>query len=226
MRCRSAVPVAAAAVAALGLVFHPAPVPAAAASVFRCTAADGSVAFQDRPCAAGERQQAVVLAPLPPPPPATADITPAPADEPPPAPPAPVATPAAEPPPRFDLCTRHDGSRYASRDGTGGYSLVPFGMLAGSGQDLAQAYGGRNGIGVSAPGLRQPPSIPAREAPLAGAYVRIEDECHPASPAEACSWLRSRLDDVEKRLRRAFSDTAPALEQERTTLRTELRGCG
>jgi hypothetical protein len=226
MHCRSAAAVPAAAATALALVFHLVPVAAAAASVFRCTAADGSVAFQDRPCAAGERQQDVVLAPLPPPPPATADITPVPRDAPLPDPAAAVAPPAAEPPPRFDLCTRHDGSRYASRDGTGGYSLVPFGMLAGSGLDLAQAYGGRNGIGVSAPGLRQPPSIPAGEAPLAGAYVRIEDECHPATPAEACSWLRSRLDDVEKRLRRAFSDTAPALGQERTTLLTELRGCG
>lgn len=207
-------------------VLQPAPVPAAAASVFRCTGADGSVAFQDRPCAAGERQQDVVLAPLPPPPPATADIAPAPAEAPPPAPPAPVTAPAPGPPPRFDLCTRHDGSRYASRDGSGGYSLVPFGMLAGSGQDLAQAYGGRNGIGVSAPGLRQPPTIPAGQAPLAGAYVRIKDECHPATPAEACSWLRSRLDEVQKRLRRAFSDTAPALERERTMLRGELHGCG
>ena len=225
MRCRAAAPVfAAVATAVLLCPLAPAPA-AAAASVFRCTGADGSVAFQDRPCAAGERQQDVVLAPVPPPPP-TADATPpVPEDAPPPAPPAPVSMPAVEPPPRFDLCTRHDGSRYASPDGTGGYSLVPFGMLAGSGQDLAQAYGGRNGIGVSAPGLRQPPAIPASQAPLAGAYVRIEDECHPATPAEACDWLRGRLDGVEKQLRRAFSDTAPALEQERATLRTELRGC-
>jgi hypothetical protein len=38
--------------------------------------------------------------------------------------------------------------------------------------------------------------------------------------------LRSRLDEVQKRLRRAFSDTAPALERERTMLRGELHGCG
>ncbi|GAA0724973.1 hypothetical protein GCM10009105_38060 [Dokdonella soli] len=128
-------------------------------------------------------------------------------------------------PPSFFLCTRYDGSRYLSDDGIGSRSAVPYGMLGGSGQSLAQAYGGPNGIGVSAPGLRTIPDIPAAQAPLAGAYVWVDDECHHADPQEACAYLRSRIDDVEHKLKRAFSDTEAQLKDERTALRERMRGC-
>lgn len=193
-----------------------------AVEVFRCVAADGSTMYQDRPCASGQAQQALQLPDDPPLPP--------PAREPEPEPVMP-AEPEPEPPatavagPEFLLCTRYDGSRYISEDGTIGGTSVPYAMLGGSGRGLAETYGGRDGAGVSAPGLRDVPRIPASEAPLAGAYVWIADECHHAAPDEACAWLGSRLDEVGKKLKRAFSDTAPALKQEQAALRERMTGC-
>jgi hypothetical protein len=197
-----------------------------AASVYRCTAVDGAVGFQDQPCSRDQTQRVVEL-PDDPPPPATAPTAPLVADTPAMTVDAAPIAPAASspPPPAFFLCTRYDGSRYLSEDGVGSRSAVPFGMLAGSGQSLSDAYGGRDGIGVSAPGLRQAPSIPSAQMPLAGAYVWIDDECHHAGPAEACAWLRSRFDEVGYKLKRAFSDTAPQLKQEQAALRERMRGC-
>ncbi len=129
------------------------------------------------------------------------------------------------PPPSFFLCTRYDGSRYVSDDGIGGSNAVPYGMLDGPDQSLANAYGGRNGIGVSAPGLRTTPTIPAARAPFAGTYVQIDDECHHAAPREACAYLRGELDNVEDKLKRAFSDTEAQLRQEQTRLQNRMRGC-
>ena len=195
-----------------------------AARVYRCSAADGTVGFQDRPCGQGRTQHVVELPDDPPPPATTTE--PVVADAPAMTVEAPAAPSApAVPPPDFFLCTRYDGSRYLSEDGIGSRSAVPYGMLAGSGLSLADAYGGNNGIGVSAPGLRPIPTIPSAQMPLAGAYVWIDDECHHAGPAEACAWLRGQLDEVGYRLKRAFSDTAPQLRQEQASLRERLRGC-
>ena len=199
---------------------------APAVEVFRCTGSDGAIAYQDRPCPSDQVQQSLQLpddpapAAVAPEPGPAAAASPAAPVEPVPEPPAPVVAG-----PDFLLCTRADGSRYISEDGVIGRTAVPFGMVAGSGQGLAEAYGGRNGIGVSAPGLRDIPRIPAGEAPFAGAYVLIDDECHHAGPREACAWLGGRLDEVGKKLKRAFSDTAPQLKQEQAALRERMRGC-
>lgn len=199
---------------------------ARAVEVFRCTATDGSIVYQDRPCASGQAQQALQLPDDPVLPAAAPEREPATDAPAPPVEPAPEPSqPVAVRGPELLLCTRADGSRYISEDGVVGRTAVPFGMVAGSGQSLAEAYGGRNGIGVSAPGLRDIPNIPAGEAPLAGAYVWIDDECHHAGPREACAWLGSRLDEVGKKLKRAFSDTAPQLKQEQAALRERMRNC-
>jgi hypothetical protein len=200
-----------------------------AAPVYRCSAG-GRLAFQDHPCAAGEDQRIVTLRPAPAAgapaspaaPAALQDATPAAVPS-----TAPVANapPPPAPPPDFFLCTRYDGSRYASDTGIGSRVAVPYAMIGDAGLGLAQAYGGRNGIGVSAPGLRTPPRIPASRAPLAGAYVEVHDECHRAQPDEACAWLRAQLDDVERALPRAFSDTRPGLEQRRSALQARASGC-
>jgi hypothetical protein len=127
------------------------------------------------------------------------------------------------PPPTFFLCTHFDGSRYLSETGIGSSSWVPFGADGEMQGSLAEAYGGRNGIGVSAPGLRTPPNI---ASPIGGiAYTRVDDECHHAGPQEACAYLRTELDNVEDRLKRAFSDTEAQLQQEQVTLRERMRGC-
>lgn len=199
---------------------------AQAADVYKCTAADGSIGFQDHPCSVGTRQQRLQLQDQTPPPSPTA--TPA-IDAAPPAPAAapPAAAPAPPPAPAADvyLCLRYDGTRYLSDSGVGARHWVPYAMLGGSGMSLAEAYGGRDGIGVSAPGLRQPPNLPAAQNPIAGAYVWVDDECRLTTPQQACAFLQSELERVQSRLRRAFSDTEADLKREAQSLRERMRGC-
>lgn len=199
---------------------------AQAADVYKCTAANGAIGFQDHPCGTGARQQRLQLrdeaAPPAPPAAQTTDAAPpAPASSPPPAPPAPPSPPAAD----VYLCLRYDGTRYLSDSGVGARHWVPYAMLGGSGMSLADAYGGRDGIGVSAPGLRQPPNLPAAQNPIAGAYVWVDDECRRITPQQACTFLQSELDRVQSRLRRAFSDTEADLKREAQSLRERMRGC-
>ena len=197
-----------------------------AVEVFRCTAADGSIIYQDRPCANDQAQQSIQLPDDPAPAPSIPEAEPATDSSLPPTEAAPGPPVAVVTGPEFMLCTRADGTRYISEDGRGGGSAVPYGMVGGSGKGLAEVYGGRNGAGVSAPGLREIPRIPAGDRPLAGAQVWIEDECHHAGPREACAWLGSQLDQVAKKLDHAFSDAAPGLKQEQAALRERMRGCG
>ena len=112
-----------------------------------------------------------------------------------------------------------------SDTGEGGSALVPLGVLGVPGRSLADAYGGSNGIGVSAPGLRTIPRVPAGSTPFGGMSTWVYDECHLASPPEACAYLRSALDDVAYKLRRAFSDTQAQLKAEQAQLRQRMSGC-
>jgi hypothetical protein len=198
--------------------------PATAVDVFRCTDANGTT-YQDTPCAPGFAQTVTHYAdppppaPAPPPPPAD-DTIPTTADTAPAPPPVPRI-----PAPDFYLCTATDGSRYLSEDGVGRRSAVPYAMVSGNRQTLAQAYGGPNGIGVSAPELQNRPTIPASQDPLGASYVWVVDECHRAAAAEACAYLQSELDKVSGKLRRAFSDTEAQLKQDQAALRERMHGC-
>ena len=203
-----------------------APFAASAATAYKCVDAKGAISFQDRPCRAGAKEQQILLH----------EFTPPSAPAAPPAQPEPdyaydapdIAPPPPPPriaPPKFYLCTRYDGSRYMSDTGEGGSALVPLGVLGVPGRSLADAYGGPNGIGVSAPGLRTIPHQPAASVPFGGMSTWVDDECHAAAPAEACAYLRNALDDVDSKLRRAFSDTEKQLQQERADLQQRLRGC-
>ena len=194
-----------------------------AATVYKCVDAKGAVSFQDRPCAANTRQQTIAM-PDPPPPPAA--VVPPPEEPIAPVaelePPQPLPGP---PPPVFYLCTRYDGTRYISDTGEGGSALVPLGVLGVPGRSLADAYSPQNSIGVSAPGLRQIPHVPMRNAPFGGMSTWIDDECHDASPREACAYLRQSLNDVRYKLTKAFSDTTPELKRQEADLLERMRGC-
>ncbi|MEP7096573.1 MAG: DUF4124 domain-containing protein [Dokdonella sp.] len=195
-----------------------------AATAYRCIGTDGSVSFQDHPCRTGQHQRVVRLPDAPREP----IVTVAPAEAVVPdlnVAATPVVVAPNIPAPDFFLCTRHDGSRYVSEDGRRGSSAVPIGMLGLPDRDLAQAYGGRNGIGISAPGVRQIPQIPAAQAPFADAYVWVDDACHHASAQEACTYLRGELEAVRDQLKRAFSDTEAQLKQQQDRLRERMRGC-
>jgi hypothetical protein len=202
-----------------------APVAASAATAYKCVDAKGTISFQDQPCRAGTKEQQIHLrefAPLPEPP-AAAEREPEYAHDAPDVPASPQ--PPRIPPPKFYLCTRYDGTRYMSDTGEGGSALVPLGVLGVPGRSLADAYGGPNGIGVSAPGLRTIPHQPAASVPFGGMSTWVDDECHVATPAEACAYLRHSLDDVNSKLRRAFSDTQKQLQDQQADLQQRLRGC-
>jgi hypothetical protein len=198
-----------------------------AATAYKCVDRHGAVSFQDQPCRTGTKQQTIRLQEFAPPPEAPAapdESAPdayaydAPEIAPPPPPPRTTS-------PQFYLCTRYDGTRYMSDTGQGGSALVPLGVLGVPGRTLADAYGGSNGIGVSAPGLRTIPRVPAGSVPFGGMSTWIDDECHIAAPREACTYLRSSLDDVNSKLRRAFSDTEAQLKQQQADLQQRLRDC-
>ena len=194
---------------------------AVAAEVYRCDGKSGPV-FQDAPCAPHQKETRIRLAPEPRVP-AAPDTA---ADDAVPVTAAPVGrAPTAPPPPApsFFLCTANDGSRYVSDTGAGRVNWVPYSMVDGHDQSLAEAYGGRDGLASHPSNVI--PHRPASAAPGAGTYVEVVDPCHHAAPAEACAYLRGRLDDLDGQLRRAFSDTEAQLRQDRARVVEQLRGC-
>jgi hypothetical protein len=135
---------------------------------------------------------------------------------------------AAETPeaPRMFVCTRaEDGTQYMSNDGAPPVRQVPAGVLGVPGKSLGDAYGGQNGIGVSAPGVRRIPVDPSPQASLATNYVTVQDQCVPASTQTTCDYLRAEYDKVHQKLRRAFKDERAILEPQQADLETRLSGC-
>jgi hypothetical protein len=200
---------------------------ASAGDVYKCTSPQGDIAFQDQHCASGDTEtQISIAAPPPVSPPAPGD------DDVPPAEPT-VATskPVAGSLPGTALrplwvCTRpDDGTQYMSKDGISQPRMVPAGILGLPGQSLASAYGGRNGIGVSAPGLRKIPVDASPQAALAGAYVAIQDQCDRATAEQTCDYLHSQRDQVHEKLKRAFKAEQAVLQPQQDELDEQLGGC-
>jgi hypothetical protein len=200
--------------------------PVRATSVYRCFGRDGVVKFQDRPCQRDEPGQRIELPDSPLAPVAKADepdldpsVTPEPADS-----AAPIENPAP-PGPAATLCTREDGSGYLSDSGSGERRAVPLGVLGIPGQSLADAYGGSNGIGVSAPGLRAAPSDRSRSGRLGALTTWVEDPCVRIDGPTLCAFLKERIVDAERRQRLAFSDTRAQVRSELESLRLRAGQC-
>ncbi len=194
-----------------------------AAEVYKCTSADGVPAFQDHACANGQQESRVHVA----------DVSAAPVSSMSPtegaAPAGPAVVPALGrvPPaaPAMWLCVRpEDGSQYMSRDGVVQPRLVPAGVLGIPGKNLAQAYG-QNGIGVSAPGVREVPIDHSAQAAVAGDYVAVQDQCSQASPGQVCGYLQKQYDDVHQKIKRAFKDEQAVLQPQEDQLVKDLGGC-
>lgn len=199
---------------------------ASATEVYKCTTAQGEVAFQDRPCPQ-DAKQAEVWLPDTPPVAARAAAAPAPsppvADATPPAVAAVVKPPAPLPP--LWICRKaEDGSTYFSRNGTPPVRYVPLGVLGYPGHSLAQAYG-PGGIGVSAPELRQVPISTSPHDAIASGYTPLQDECMRASREQTCSWLQQQYDDVTHKLRNAFKDQRAILQPQADELDGQINGC-
>ncbi len=200
--------------------------PAAATSIYRCVGTDRIVKFQDTPCRSDENSRRVELPDAPPIPVIDTRHTDVekpsrqlPSDT--QAEPTPVLAPDVS----AVLCTREDGSRYLSDSGRGERRAVPLGMLGIPGDSLAGAYAGRDGIGVSAPGLGEPPSDRSYYGQLGAMYVWVEDPCARINGRQLCEFLDGRITDAERRLRFAFSDTSAQVRQELTSLRQRARQC-
>src|SRR6185312_9934832 len=196
---------------------------APAETVYKCTDAQGNVAFQDQPCPQNTKQVEVWLPDAPPAPAQSVDAAPSPPDANPPAP-TPVAKPPAPLPPLWICRNAEDGSTYFSRNGAPPVRYVPLGVLGFPGHSLAQAYG-PGGIGVSAPGLRQIPIDNSPRDAIASQYTPLQDECTRASREQTCGWLQKQYDDVTHKLHNAFKDQQAILQPQADELESQLNGC-
>ncbi|MCE7949559.1 MAG: DUF4124 domain-containing protein [Xanthomonadales bacterium PRO7] len=208
------------------VLLYPFSTATSATDVYKCTDAQGNVAFQDQPCPAGAVQAQVWLPDAQPAPAQPVAATPSPAEaNPPPAPaPAPVARPSAPLPPVWICQKAEDGSTYFSRNGAPPVRYVPLGVLGYPGHSLAQAYG-PGGIGVSAPELRQVPISTSPHDAIASGYTPLQDHCMRASREQTCSWLQKQYDDVTHKLRNAFKDQRAILQPQADELESQRNGC-
>lgn len=197
--------------AAIGSAAH-------AQQVYRCTDAQGHVAYQDRPCASGQRQQSLQLegdAGVP----ATAASAPAPPPE--DAQSAPRMTPRAQaaPLPRLYVCAQASDPEktYLSDTSQPAPYLAPLGVLGYPGRSLGAM------VQPSAPEAnRHPPLVHSR---LGGGYTWVQDSCRPATHEEICREVQRRYDDNHRKLRSAFPSDKLPLEQREAELRAQLDGC-
>ena len=198
----------------------------AATPIYRCVGSDRVVKFQDKPCLATENSRRIELEE--PEPVSTAPVAQSPAAEAkliPPMNAAPALHASVTEISSATLCTREDGSRYLSDSGHGEQRLAPLGMLGVPNESLADAYGGPDGIGVSAPGLRDIPSDYSRHGRLGALYTWVEDPCERISGAQLCEFLDGRVSDAERRLRLAFSDTRDSASRELESVRRQADRC-
>ncbi|WHZ19468.1 MAG: hypothetical protein OJF55_001617 [Rhodanobacteraceae bacterium] len=199
---------------------------AAHAQVYRCTAKDGNVAYQDRPCAQGQRQtvmdvpsrttqgdaspQADATIAAPP----TADASAS--------PPPPYTPPPSPLPVMYECVGAVNGQQYLARSPPPPY-LAPLGVMGYPPQSLSQAYGAPGGAGMSAPELSKPRIGGPR---VATGMTEVQDYCLPATQARVCGYLRREYDENHRKLRMAvMPGEQKPLEQREQQLQDQLRNC-
>lgn len=196
--------------------------PAAHAQVYRCVAGNGSVAYQDRPCAQGQRQKVMDVPSHAPPgyvPPPVATTGPPPIAS---TLPAPVYVPPSAPLPAMYACVGAvNGKHYLTRSPPPPY-LAPLGVMGYPPQSLSQAYGSPGGAGMSAPELSRPRIGGPR---IATGMTEVQDYCLPATHAEVCSFVQRESEDNAHKLHMAMRHEQPPLERKAKRLQDELRNC-
>jgi hypothetical protein len=198
------------------------PIPAHA-QVYRCTARNGSVAYQDRPCAPGEQQKVIEVpghapAGYVPPPAATAATAATTASATPP----PAYVPPPTPLPTMYTCIGAvNGKQYLTSSPPPPY-LAPLGVMGYPPQSLSHAYGARGGAGVSAPELSRPR---VGGSPAATGMTEVQDYCVPATRAKVCGFVENEYEQNDRKLRMAMPHEQPPYEQREHELQGELRNC-
>jgi hypothetical protein len=194
------------------------------AQVYRCTAANGAVSYQDHACTSGQRQKIVDVPSHAPPgyvPPPVATAAP-PAASSAPVSPVPAYVPPPAPLPVMYACVGAvNGKRYLTRSLPPPY-LAPLGMMGYPPQSLSRAYGAPGGAGVSAPELSKPRIGGPR---IAAGMTEVQDFCQPATHAQVCSFVQSEYDENHAKLRRAMPNEQPPYEQREQRLQDQLRNC-
>lgn len=191
------------------------------AQVYRCTAADGSVSFQDRACSHGQTQTIIDVAARGPDSPAAAATTPLP-DAVAAAPPAAYLSPPPAPLPELYACVGAvNGKHYLTSSPPPPY-LAPLGVMGYPPQSLSQAYGAPGGAGMSAPELSHPRVGGPR---IATGMTEVQDYCLPAAHAEVCGYVRKAYDENHRKLRMAMPNEQPPFEQRERNLQDQLRNC-
>ena len=198
-----------------------------ARDVYKCTRADGSVAFQDKPCAKDAAESTVrVTDDL-----GTAPVAAAEAEPEPEAAPAAPATPVPRPRPRKPLpplwlCENaEDGSRYISRFGAPPPRRVPLGVLGYGSKSLAETYAAGNNV-MSAPEFNKPPIDNSARGSVAAGYTEVQDQCLTLSPEQTCEVLHQQSDQLGDKLRRArFKAERAELQSKVDEVEKDLGGC-
>ncbi len=204
----------------IGLMLMPAP-PAAAQGVYKCARADGSLAYQDQPCA--EDEEALPVPPLSRDQHGLAPVQPeqiAGAVE-----PAPTAVDVSIPPPplpqRYRCYKAEDGSDYVSADPNPPGRYVPLWVLDG----YMPTPRGRVGAPARPPPPSRPGVPPGRTgipSQAAAGYTYVQDQCVPMGRGDLCAHFKSEYDRAHAQRRIAFKDTRAALEAEESGLRRQL----
>lgn len=195
---------------------------AAATTVYKCTAADGRVIYQDAPCARSQRQHAIRLSDVTPPVPTTPPPKVAPAPTAPSPTPAPAPTAPVAPLPTMYACQGAvDGKTYLSRNGRPRPYLAPFGLLGAVQQPLGDVYG-RGGAGASAPELNRGN---VTSGLIGNNYVWVQDLCRPLSRQETCEALQEAYEKNEHQLKQAFQSERAPFEQREAELQAQLTNC-
>ena len=192
------------------------------AQVYRCTAANGSVGYQDHACAVGQRQAIIdVPSHAPPghvpPPAATAPEVVASA----PPPPAYLPPPPSPLPAMYECVGAVNGKQYLTSSPPPPY-LAPLGVMGYPPQSLSQAYGASGGAGMSAPELSKPRVGGPR---IAAGMTEVQDYCVPATQAQVCGYVQREYDENHRKLRMAMPHEQPPLEQREQALQDQLRNC-
>ena len=175
-----------------------APPLAFAQALYKCRAADGSLSYQDHPCA--DTAESLAPPPIAPPPrdpyvPDLPDATPTPLAQ-----DAPVERPRP-PLPRYYYCEKPEGGSYVSETPNLYPRQVPLWTL--------DRYSPTFGKGLGAMGAL---------------YTEVVDRCRVLGRGDTCAELRKKLDRTEHDANLAFRDTRDALDGQVASLRETIAG--
>jgi hypothetical protein len=192
------------------------------AQVFKCTAANGAVSYQDHACGHHESQTVMKVPGQSPP----GYVPPAPASSPQPASTPPLPTPIYVPPPSplpamYACVGAVNGEPYLTRSPPPPY-LAPLGVMGYPPRTLSQAYGAPGGAGMSAPELSKPR---IGGPPVATGMTEVQDYCLPATRAQVCGFVQRDYDENHRKLRMAMPREQPPYEQRERELQDQLRNC-